>query len=368
MGDVRAASRCRAARLQPQVAVRRIAQQWVLAVDAGLFGRGKLRPAARRRVLAVPDVAGEPERLRRGLRPNVDGAGPLVRPEYDDVVLEAALARRHEAGRRRLLQDAQRPALRPVDRVVTHHRAVDAHEGDRRAAADKRVSLYRDAGGLGQRPACQHLERRTEELQAGAPADVNGAAAGVLEPAAAYDDVGRAALGLHADAALLVRVPKPAALDNAVVAADHIDTLAIARAPEFDRTLQDVETLDAGELQPVVIAARPDVADVQPPADDAGRRRVVSAAVVDVDPVVRAAFDDQVVQLDAGAGREVQPRSSAVEHGRICRVCRRDADGLRPAVEALEVESAAVPARRDADDGAWLRAPHRPAKRVRRAD
>ena len=82
--------------------------------------------------------------------------------------------------------------------------------------------------------------------------------------------------------------------------------------PALTRSKTAVEhdvVVDARELQPVVVAARADVVDVQTAEDDVpGRLGVgVVAAVVAVDPVDLAARHLQVVEHEVAHAGEVQP-------------------------------------------------------------
>ena len=91
----------------------------------------------------------------------------------------------------------------------------------------------------------------------------------------------------------------------------------------------DQELLHAGQLDAVLVAGRADVAHHQPAQGDVVRRRVVGAAVVDVDAVLARPLDDQVAQLQVGDVGEVQRLAAALEDRLVGRVGRRDDD--RPA-------------------------------------
>ena len=121
---------------------------------------------------------------------------------------------------------------------------------------------------------------RAEELQAGRAAHVQRPLAGLEEQVAQDQDVSAAALGLRA---VLDEVVEAVVGDDAVVAADHVDARAAADA--LDEAAQDVDVVDARELDAVVVAAGADVLDREVAQDDVVGGCGVGAAIVDVDAV-----------------------------------------------------------------------------------
>src|SRR5437667_10969771 len=88
----------RTTRFPAKVAVRRVAEEWVLAIGAAGLRRRKRWAAALGMVLAVPEVASESECIRRRVRP--DGHStlePTIRGEDDDVLADGTLARWYES-------------------------------------------------------------------------------------------------------------------------------------------------------------------------------------------------------------------------------------------------------------------------------
>ncbi len=81
-------------------------QARVAANHAAPRGDGEAGLAAARRVLAVPPVALEAERLRLRVRADVGGLGQLTLAPYHEVALDEALAAGDERRPRALLEDA----------------------------------------------------------------------------------------------------------------------------------------------------------------------------------------------------------------------------------------------------------------------
>src|SRR5688500_13371168 len=113
-----------------EIALRGVHELRILAHHAILLRGRVLRLTPLAPVLAIPEVAGELERLRCRVRPDVDAAAdPLAGAEHYHVALEHPVAARHEPGVRLLLEDEDGVPPRPIDGVVPDHRPVHADEG-----------------------------------------------------------------------------------------------------------------------------------------------------------------------------------------------------------------------------------------------
>ena len=227
-----------------------------------------------------------------------------------------------------------------MDRVVPHRRAVHADEREDAHRAHEDVALDGDVLGL------IAVDPRAEELQPGAAADVHRPAAAVLEQAPADGHLARAALHLRTGAAEALPRAEGAALNDAPVAADHVDCRA-AVPPALDGAVLDAEVVDTRELYSIAVAARADVGDRQAAEGYMVRGRIEGAAVVDVQAVARLAGDYEVPELQIRDIRQVKRRPSPGERWSVLGVLRPDDDGfVGTAVEVLEVEPARILPRR----------------------
>lgn len=209
--------------METEVASLRIAEQRRLPINAGDFLNGETRVASCGVVKAVPPVTGEGENLGGSATADIYAAfGPVAGVKGNNVVGEETIAGRKEAGGAIFLKDAKGPAPGMVDGVETHDGTIDTDESDGSAPANKGVTFHTDVPGFEMRLTGH--ERRAEELEAGAAADVDGAAAGVFEAVTTDGDLAGAALGLDTGAAHRVGVAEDVALDNAAVTANHIYT------------------------------------------------------------------------------------------------------------------------------------------------
>jgi hypothetical protein len=338
-----------------------VREERIFSPNAAVFLRGEARPASLGHVDCVPDVAREAKCLRRGVRAHVRPSAPSPRLEDDKVVRELAVPARDESGGAVLLQNPARPSLRAVNGVEAERGSVNSDEGHRGASADEDVALDHDplrlaAGAFG---AGSSLEWRPEEREARAPAGVHGAAAGPLEAIGSDGEVARASFRLDARRAFLIDVTERAPLDHAAVAPHHVDAGAAPRAPPLDRAILDDEVRNSGELDAVLVAFGANVPYLQLAKDNAARRRVEAAAVVDVDAVARGSLHDQALEHDVHGVRQVEASGPAADHGRVRRVGRRDGDGAAvAAAHVVELHSAGVLAGLEKDLRPGLGRPH----------
>ena len=276
-------------------------------------------------------------------------------------MLEASAAAGHKALLGRFLEDPHHPFARPVERIVSHHRGVDTHKGDRCLAAREHTALDGDLLGF--------VEGAfgTEEGQPGGTADVHAALGRVEEQAAADHDPAGAPFGLWPGALRkTLLAPEGAALDQPPVAADHVGCLP---APAFDRAVADHEVGHARELDRVVISLRPDVADAEPLQDDVVRRGVEAPAVVHVDPVAALAAHGDIAQRDKLAIGEVPALTTALEDRRVFLIGALDHDRALPrALQSRGVDPRGVSPRGDPDPRAGPRPPERRSQRSVVAD
>jgi len=336
---------CRRGILRPEVELGRIGQLGIDAVESAALRGGQLRPARRGAVVAIPQVLGERERLRGGVRPDVHERLHVGPAKNDEVVLEPAVAAGREVRAHGLLEDAQHPFSRVVNRAVAHGGPVHAHVGHRGLAADERACLDGDVLGL------VRCILRAEDAQSSRAADVHPPVGAVKEQAAAHGDVAGAALGLRAGVLREALAPdEPAALDQPAVAADHVRGLA---APALAGAIAHDEVVDAGELDRVEVPPRPDVLHAESLQDDVMGGRVESPPVVDVDPVLARPAQHEVPQRDVGAVGQVPAAAAALEDGRVVLVGPLDDDRrLGRAAEILDVDARPVAARGDPDSSA----------------
>ena len=144
-----------------------------------------------------------------------------------------------------LLEDACDPALRAQDGVVANDGAGDSDESDRCHRAFEKTVHHRQIGRL------EFGVGRAEVVGSGAAAEIDRAASGVFEVAAADGDVLATAFGLHAVGRdRLLEMFEFACRNQAVVAADHVDAGA-AFAPAFDLAIFDAEIAHAGKFNAV---------------------------------------------------------------------------------------------------------------------
>src|SRR5262249_8299156 len=153
-----------------------------------------------------------------------------------------------------LLQNPQRPSLRAVDRVAPDDRSIHADKRDRSHSADKEILLDPNIPRLVPPVGGKGLQRGTEKFQPRAAADVDSALSIVLETAVLHPNPRCAAFGLHGVGAALaeraVRNPSP-------MTAYHIHPGA-AVAPPLENAVLDGKILQAGELDAIPVAFRPD--------------------------------------------------------------------------------------------------------------
>src|SRR5262245_54795434 len=204
-----------------------------------------------------------------------------------------SVATRRKADLRLLLQDPNGVFPRPIDRVESDYGPVHSHEGDRRSTSDEGAALHTNVLRLVFPVGRKVLEPRTEVVVAGRAAEVHRPVAGLLEPAPADRDVGRAALRLNGVGSAFA---KRASLDFPPVAADHVYAGAAA-SPALDRAAFDHKVINAGELDGVGVSLGADIAHAKPPKCHMVRRLVRVAAVIDVQSVSAGAGDDQVPEF-----------------------------------------------------------------------
>lgn len=108
-----------------------VAQLRINPVNAIPFGHGQSWATEFGFVHAKPPIAGEGESLRGGVWSDVDPSfRPFIGAKHNQVVGHDAVATGHEPFRLRLLQNAERPSLRAVNRVEPNGRPVHACESD----------------------------------------------------------------------------------------------------------------------------------------------------------------------------------------------------------------------------------------------
>src|SRR5690606_33513506 len=153
---------------------------------------------------------------------------------------------------------------------------------------------------------------RAEERRTRAAADVDRTAAGILESAAADDNVAAAPFGLHAVGGQVAAVGERAACDPPLMAADHVNRRSVV-APAFDDAVGDGERVDARELDRIAVAGGADVTDLQAVENNVMGRLAAVAAMVDVQPIAGCLLDDQVPQFDMHRPAEMNPRPAPLE-------------------------------------------------------
>ena len=113
---------------------------------------------------------------------------------------------------------------------------------------------------------------------------------------------------------------------------DHVDGRS-ALAPALDGAAFDAKVVQPGELDRVVVAVRPDVAEREILEHDVMRRRIIAAPVVDVQTVGLALDEHQIAQLDVGHVAQMQTRLAAANDRRTLGIGGGDED--RPALGSL---------------------------------
>lgn len=111
-------------------------------IDPVLFRCRELGAAPAGVVQTNPEVVLEAEGFGRGAGSNVYAAArPIIAPEGDEVVLEAAVAAAYEGGVGCFLEDPDRPPGRVIDRIVANGGTVHTDEGDGRHASNEGAAL-----------------------------------------------------------------------------------------------------------------------------------------------------------------------------------------------------------------------------------
>jgi hypothetical protein len=164
----------------------------IAADDAVRFRRGEVGSPPVSILDVVPEIIREGEGFRPGVRPDVERRGGSSVSQHHDVVPECIVAALQESRLGGLLQDAERPALRKVDRVVHDLRVHGSHERERRIGADEDVAVDADVRRL----VVGSL--RTEELESGGAADVDGAGTTIDERVSLDRDMARSPFRLYA--------------------------------------------------------------------------------------------------------------------------------------------------------------------------
>lgn len=337
---------CGGVRMNDRQAICGALKQWINSIDTTGLIDGQMRAALGGDIVTVPPVAGEGEGLRCGSRADVEVNTDIGCSIDNQVSLDAHIATGYEAVGSRLLEDAEDPLAGMVNGVVGESRAVYTDECDGCGAAGKAAVVDGDGPGLIFRVG------RAEIGHSGRSSAVDRSLTGVDKVTSGDADVGRSALGLNTGGlAEPFLTAKGALLDDALMAPDQVDPAA---TPAFDRTAGDPKARQSRQLDPVNIALRADILDIQPLQHDPARRGVHPAAVVTVEPVASLPARMQVAKRDIRASGKLDCRAASFKDGWIGWVGRFNYDGLLRGARAIKIDSAAIGAWCDTNGCAWL--------------
>lgn len=257
-----------------------------------------------------------------------------------DVVSEDVVAARHKAcWVDRLLQDAEDPAFGVDDRVVDDGDACAADVGNGCDGAAEDVRADEEIGRF------ERCIDRTEELKSGGAAEIHGTLSAVGKRVAKDSDELRAPFRLNGIAA---ESGEEVADDASAMTAHHIDTAA-AGGTASERAVCDLEVVESGELQHIVVAGRIHRVEGDAADRDVMGRRFDRPTVINIHPVAGLCRHGHVLDAQIGTVGEVHGlRAADKAYGGAVGPAKDDRRRLRT-LEVLDPKRPAVLPRHDED-------------------
>ncbi len=228
-------------------------------------------------------VALEPETFWFGAVADIDLDLDLRPAKDDPVVLHQHLPAWRVPFGRGFLEDAENPLLRIQDCVACELSAIDTDKSSGTQAALDDVVADDNVLRLKLRT------RWTKEVQTGGAAYIEWTLAAVDEVTFLDRDVRTPAFGLHTSRGAEASLPYEATVcDQGFVTPDHINPLP---APTSQGAVPDGQFVEARAFNPVMIAFRTDVADLQMFQGDAVDWFIEQPPIIQVQPVAGLATD-----------------------------------------------------------------------------